>query len=130
MKLITALSIRVKLTGIRSQWFTNTVEGTNFALKRWVPVRYRTENDLGRRLFSFIWHRQHAENLWMSLLNTCHMFHMIKYTEWVISFYGGADNSSYFLKVRTTRPKIINKRTTRPNLLNFDYQSKFIKLRL
>ena len=57
-------TFRDPVTGVH----TNTVEGTNFALKRWIPVRNRTENDLGPRLFSFIWNRQHDNSLWMPLL--------------------------------------------------------------
>lgn len=52
------------ITGVH----TNIVEGTNFALKRFIPARNRTAKDLGDRLVSFIWRRQRESNLWNFLL--------------------------------------------------------------
>lgn len=48
------------LTGVH----TNTIEGTWNALKRKIPARNRTASDLGDHLYSFIWNRQHACDLW------------------------------------------------------------------
>jgi transposase-like protein len=48
---------------------TNTVEGTNFALKNAVPRRNRTRNNLQMHLSEFIWRRKHDDALWNSFLN-------------------------------------------------------------
>ena len=47
---------------------TNNVEGTNFALKRAVPVRDRTEDLAEPFLLAFVWSRKHEDNLWNSLI--------------------------------------------------------------
>jgi transposase-like protein len=47
---------------------TNTVEGTNFALKRFIPIRNRTRSDLGDLIFKFIWFGQHDSDLWNGFL--------------------------------------------------------------
>jgi transposase-like protein len=52
------------ITGVH----TNTVEGTNYALKRRVPPRNRTETDLPMFLMEFTWRRKNAQNLWESFL--------------------------------------------------------------
>jgi hypothetical protein len=60
-----------------SLWFTdphtgintNTVEGNNYALKRHVPNRSRTENKLQDYLLEFIWRRKYKLNLWRSFIN-------------------------------------------------------------
>lgn len=43
---------------------TNTVEGTNFAIKRQVPIRCRTERQIGGHLAEFVWRRSNEGNLW------------------------------------------------------------------
>lgn len=48
---------------------TNTVEGTNYALKRRVPPRNRTEDDLPLFLTEFVWWRKNHSTLWDSLLD-------------------------------------------------------------
>jgi len=48
---------------------TNTVEGTNCAIKRAVPVRNRTVSLVERHLMSFVWRRQHEHDLWNSFLD-------------------------------------------------------------
>lgn len=53
-----------KRTGIH----TNTIEGTWYAVKRWVPVRKRTKKQLQGCLFEFIWRRYNEGNLWNGLM--------------------------------------------------------------
>jgi hypothetical protein len=48
---------------------TNTVEGTNYALKRSVPPRNRTETSLPSHLLEFVWRRKNARNLWNSFID-------------------------------------------------------------
>ena len=48
---------------------TNHVEGTNFAVKRAVPIRNRTEDLVEPFLLEFVWRRKHENNLWSSLLD-------------------------------------------------------------
>ena len=53
---------------------TNTVEGTNSALKRAVPVRNRTRESVGKHLMKFIWMRQHSDTLRDSFIEAlCHV---------------------------------------------------------
>jgi hypothetical protein len=52
------------ITGVH----TNTVEGTNYALKRCVPPRNRTTDDLHMYLMEFVWRRKHANDLWEAFL--------------------------------------------------------------
>lgn len=47
---------------------TNTVEGTNYALKRFIPPRNRTRSLLGAHLMEFIWRRKNIDSLWEGLL--------------------------------------------------------------
>jgi transposase-like protein len=47
---------------------TNTVEGTNSALKRKIPIRNRVSNGISDRLFEFIWRRQNVNSLWESFI--------------------------------------------------------------
>lgn len=47
---------------------TNTVEGTNFALKRSVPIRCRTAKSAPGFLQLFMWKRQHEGDLWNALM--------------------------------------------------------------
>lgn len=47
---------------------TNTVEGTNSALKRFIPVRNRTESSIPSFLFEFIWRRKYSGSLWASFI--------------------------------------------------------------
>lgn len=48
---------------------TNTVEGTNYALKRHVPPRNRTEDDLPGFLHEFVWRRKNRHRLWEAFLD-------------------------------------------------------------
>jgi hypothetical protein len=54
-----SLGFKNNTTGID----TNTVEGTNCALKRTVPVRNRTASSLEQFLSTFIWRRLHDSDL-------------------------------------------------------------------
>lgn len=47
---------------------TNTVEGTNFALKRHVPIRCRIRDEIEGHLFEFVWRREHENSLWNSFI--------------------------------------------------------------
>jgi transposase-like protein len=48
---------------------TNTVEGTNYALKNFVPPRNRTITHLENHLNEFVWRRKHGLCLWESFLS-------------------------------------------------------------
>jgi transposase-like protein len=60
-----------------SRWFkdpvtginTNTVEGTNYAIKRSIEPRNRTEESLPSRLVEFVWRRKFANNIWEGFLD-------------------------------------------------------------
>lgn len=60
-----------------SMWFkdpetsvnTNTVEGTNYAIKRSVPPRNRTASSLPSHLLEFVWRRKHHNTLWDGLVD-------------------------------------------------------------
>lgn len=43
---------------------TNTVEGTNFAIKRQIPIRARVKDGIEGRLAEFVWRRQNMNLLW------------------------------------------------------------------
>jgi hypothetical protein len=47
---------------------TNTIEGTNNALKISIKPRNRVENGIDLHLIEFIWRRKNANNLWASFL--------------------------------------------------------------
>lgn len=47
---------------------TNFVEGTNFALKRSIPIRCRVRENIEEHLFEFVWRRQNESSLWESFL--------------------------------------------------------------
>jgi len=47
---------------------TNSVEGTNFALKRQVPIRSRVKKGIEGHLGEFVWRRQNDSNLWVSFI--------------------------------------------------------------
>ena len=49
---------------------TNHVEGTNYALKRAVPPRNRTKEQLQPFLHEFIWRRKNAGHLWKALIRS------------------------------------------------------------
>jgi transposase-like protein len=49
---------------------TNTVEGTNFAIKRSIPIRDRTETFIPSHLLEFIWRRENASTLWNSIIRS------------------------------------------------------------
>ena len=48
---------------------TNTVEGTNYAIKRSIEPRNRTYDLLPSYLFEFIWRRKHKNKLWEGFIN-------------------------------------------------------------
>ena len=48
---------------------TNTVEGTNYALKRSVPPRSRTSSSLPLYLMEFVWRRKYSNNLWNGFID-------------------------------------------------------------
>lgn len=48
---------------------TNVVEGTNFALKRRVPIRSRVKEGIVDHLSEFVWRRQNEGCLWDSFVN-------------------------------------------------------------
>jgi transposase-like protein len=60
-----------------SKWFkdpttgvnTNTVEGTNYAIKKSVQPRNRTKKDLPLLLDEFVWRRKNSLTLWESFIN-------------------------------------------------------------
>lgn len=54
---------------------TNTVEGTNCAIKRFIPVRSRFVNEIDSHLGEFIWRRKHNVNLWDSFMATIRDVH-------------------------------------------------------
>jgi transposase-like protein len=47
---------------------TNVVEGTNFALKRKVPVRSRVKEGIVEHLSEFVWRRQNEGSIWDSFI--------------------------------------------------------------
>jgi transposase-like protein len=47
---------------------TNTVEGTNHALKLQVPIKCRSRNGIDDHLLEFMWRRKHAGTLWNSFI--------------------------------------------------------------
>ena len=59
-----------------SNWFTdpetgyntNTVEGNNYAIKRAIPIRCRTQDKIGEFLHEFIWRRKNKSHLWSSFI--------------------------------------------------------------
>ncbi|KCZ78787.1 hypothetical protein H311_00176, partial [Anncaliia algerae PRA109] len=48
---------------------TNTIEGTWSGVKRNVPIRCHTKENLQKKLLEFIWRRQNKNILWLSLLD-------------------------------------------------------------
>lgn len=48
------------ITGVH----TNTVEGTNHAIKRVIPIRNRTKINIPSHIFEFTWRRKNATDLW------------------------------------------------------------------
>lgn len=58
------ISFKDPLTGIN----TNTVEGTNYALKRAIPPRNRTESCLPDMLNEFVWRRKYSDSVWESFI--------------------------------------------------------------
>ena len=59
-----SLTFKDPVTGVN----TNTVEGTNFALKRAVPPRNRTRKTLPSFLSEFVWRRKCTDTLWESFI--------------------------------------------------------------
>lgn len=47
---------------------TNTIEGTWAGIKRSIPVRNRTKEDIGEHLFEFIWRRVNEKDLWSAFI--------------------------------------------------------------
>ena len=47
---------------------TNHLEGTNFAIKRSVPIRNRTISSLPLYLLEFVWRRKNSDRLWDALI--------------------------------------------------------------
>ena len=43
---------------------TNIVEGTNFAVKRKIPVRSRVKDGIEEHLIEFVWRRQNEGQIW------------------------------------------------------------------
>jgi hypothetical protein len=54
---------------------TNTIEGTWSAIKRQIPARKRTENEMGGPILELIWRRKNKDNLWESLLEALKQTH-------------------------------------------------------
>jgi hypothetical protein len=54
---------------------TNTVEGTNFALKRAIPIRCRVRNGIEGHLAEFVWRRMHTNVLWASFVSALKDIH-------------------------------------------------------
>ena len=48
---------------------TNVVEGTNFALKRMIPVRSRVKDGIEDHLSEFVWRRQNEGSLWAGFIS-------------------------------------------------------------
>jgi transposase-like protein len=48
---------------------TNTVEGTNYALKHFIPPRNRTRQLLDAHLQEFVWRRKNEKTLWESFIS-------------------------------------------------------------
>jgi hypothetical protein len=55
---------------------TNMIEGTNFVIKRMIPIRNRTKEKLGDHLFEFIWRYKHANSdIWMAFISAMQDIH-------------------------------------------------------
>ena len=54
---------------------TNFVEGTNFAIKRKVPIRCRVQGEIGGHLSEFIWRRLNEGNLWAAFISALRDIH-------------------------------------------------------
>lgn len=54
---------------------TNFVEGTNFAIKRKVPIRCRVQGEIGGHLTEFIWRRFNEGNLWVAFISALRDIH-------------------------------------------------------
>jgi transposase-like protein len=60
---------RVNFKDPVTQVHTNTVEGTNSAIKAKISKRYRTKGALTPHLHTFIWKRLHENGLWGALID-------------------------------------------------------------
>ena len=65
-----SICFKDEVTGVH----TNTVEGTNNALKIMIRPRNRTKY-IDHHLFEFVWRRQHGLTLWTSFLNALRDIH-------------------------------------------------------
>ena len=69
-----SLWFRDQETGVH----TNTVEGTNYAIKRAIPTRCRTQEQVSEFLLEFIWRRKNKNQLWISFI---HAFKEVLYDQ-------------------------------------------------
>jgi hypothetical protein len=54
---------------------TNTIEGTNNALKILIQPRNRSEEDIDGHLLEFIWRRKHENDLWLGFIGALRDIH-------------------------------------------------------
>ena len=54
---------------------TNTVEGTNFAVKRLIPIRCRIRDGIESHLAEFVWRRMNESNLWDAFIGALKDIH-------------------------------------------------------
>lgn len=59
------------LTGVH----TNTVEGTNFAIKRQIPIRCRVRSGIEDHLAEFAWRRRNNDMLWEAFIHALRDVH-------------------------------------------------------
>jgi transposase-like protein len=64
-------TFRDPITGV----CTNTVEGLNSGLKRRIPIRNRTENDIENHLGEYIWRRQNKNDLFNGFIKALRDVH-------------------------------------------------------
>lgn len=59
------LHFKDPITGVH----TNTVEGTNHAIKRMIPIRNRTKTSIPSHLIEFAWRRKNEKDLWAAFMH-------------------------------------------------------------
>lgn len=54
---------------------TNTAEGTNSGLKRFIPIRNRVRKDIEMHIDEFVWRRKNEDNLFVSFIDALREIH-------------------------------------------------------